>query len=143
MPNKPYAIEWLEKAYHDLGSAVILFKADHFTDTIGIDLHYALEKTLKAILAYNNQPIPKTHDLPKLYSYLYHIVPLQEEEEALLYIANKYHIEEAYPIFQKSLPSKEEIKTILIFSQDLLHKVATSLEIQKFKDIKIFDATTL
>jgi hypothetical protein len=34
MANKPHAIEWVEKAYHDLDSAKILNVAGHFTDTI-------------------------------------------------------------------------------------------------------------
>jgi len=34
MPNKTYAKEWLEKAYHDLSSATILFNSNHYTDTI-------------------------------------------------------------------------------------------------------------
>ena len=36
MPNKKIALEWLEKAWHDLESARILIDADHFTDVIGV-----------------------------------------------------------------------------------------------------------
>lgn len=31
MANKTHATEWLEKSYHDLDSAKILFEAGHFT----------------------------------------------------------------------------------------------------------------
>ena len=48
--NKQIAIEWLKKVYHDLGSAKILYEANHYTDTIGVDLHYAIEKSLKTFL---------------------------------------------------------------------------------------------
>ena len=61
--NKTLAIEWLNKAYHHIGSAKILFNAKHFTDVIGIDIHYGVEVTLKSILAYENKNIIKTHDL--------------------------------------------------------------------------------
>ena len=54
MPNEILAKEWLTKAWHDLSSARILYDADHFTDSIAIDLQQAIEKTLKSIMAYNN-----------------------------------------------------------------------------------------
>ena len=46
--NKTAAIEWITKAIHDLKSAQILFKVNHYTDSIGVDLHYAIEKLFKA-----------------------------------------------------------------------------------------------
>ncbi len=59
MANKPYAIEWLAKSYHDLEGAKLLLNADHYTDTISYVLHQSLEKTLKSILAYENKSIVK------------------------------------------------------------------------------------
>ncbi len=52
MPNKIYAKEWLEIANHHLESVKILYEGTHYTDIIGIELHQAIEKTLKAIPAY-------------------------------------------------------------------------------------------
>ena len=66
--NKPTAIEWLKKVYHDLKSAQILYESNHYTDCIGVDLHYAIEKAFKAFLAYENKKIPKTHNLLQLYN---------------------------------------------------------------------------
>ena len=54
MSNKQSAKEWLEKSYHDLNGAIILFEAKHYTDTIGYVLQQSLEKLLKSILAYDN-----------------------------------------------------------------------------------------
>ena len=45
MANKTHATEWLEKAYHDLDSARLLFEAGHFTDTRYL-LHQSIEKSL-------------------------------------------------------------------------------------------------
>ena len=61
--NKTSAKEWLNKAWHHLGSAKILYKAEHYTDVIAVDLHYCIEVSLKSFLAYTNQKIVKTHDL--------------------------------------------------------------------------------
>ena len=129
MPNRTYAKEWLEKAYHDLGSATILYEADHYTDSIGVDLHYALEKTLKALLAYENEPIPRSHDLIHLYLKVKHHITLSEDERNTLNDATDYHIEIAYPTFEKSLPPREEIKNVHDLATQLLDRVCHYLAI--------------
>lgn len=58
--NERSAREWLTKAWHDLSSAKILYEANHYTDTIAVELHYAIEKSFKSFLAYQNKQIPKT-----------------------------------------------------------------------------------
>jgi HEPN domain-containing protein len=127
--NKPSAIEWLRKSYHDLKSAQILYDANHYTDSIGVDLHYAIEKSLKAFLAYDNSKIPKTHNLPELYEIV--IRYIQVDDDDILYIANKYHIEVTYPQYDRSLPSREEIKEVLDFTERLFVEVLKTLDIKK------------
>jgi len=134
MPNKTYAKEWLVKVYHDLTSAEILFKAGHYTDSIGVDLHYAIEKALKSFLAYENKPIPKIHDLPKLYEMVKSYIDMGNKED-IFYIANKYHIEVSYPTFEKVLPSNDEIKEVIEFTQELLGRVCEVLKID-IEDLK-------
>ena len=60
--NRNSAVEWLKKVFHDLKSAQILYEANHYTDSIGVDLHYAIEKSFKTFLAYENKKILKSHD---------------------------------------------------------------------------------
>lgn len=57
MPNKKYAIEWLELSRHHLEAAEILIKANHFTDVIGQELQQSIEKTIKAVFAYEGRRI--------------------------------------------------------------------------------------
>ena len=57
--NKTALKGWLTIAYHDLQSAKILYEAEHYTDSIGNDLAQAIEKILKAIIAYKNQRFQK------------------------------------------------------------------------------------
>ncbi len=127
MVNKQSAKEWLTKSYHDLKSAYILYEANHFTDSIGVDLHYSIEKSLKTFLAYDNKKISKIHNLPELYELCSEYI--QIEDETLLYIATKYHIEASYPQYNRALPSREEIKQILDFADELFHKVCNILNI--------------
>ena len=69
MPNKSIANEWLELAKRNLDAAKILFKEKLFNDVIGIELHQSIEKSLKAIPAFQNKTVLKTHDLIVLLSH--------------------------------------------------------------------------
>ncbi|WP_303702125.1 HEPN domain-containing protein [Flexistipes sinusarabici] len=68
--NKTAAKEWLTKAWHHLSSAQLLFQLEHYTDIIAIEIHYAVEITLKSFLAYDNSKIFKTHDLIDIYKHI-------------------------------------------------------------------------
>ena len=127
--NKLSAIEWLRKSYHDLKSAQILYEANHYTDSIGVDLHYAIEKSFKAFLAYDNVKIPKTHNLPELNEIVSRYIEI--EDDSILYVANKCHIEVSYPLYSRSLPSREEIKEVMNFTENLFDEVLKVLDIKK------------
>jgi HEPN domain-containing protein len=131
--NKKSGIEWLNKAYHHLSSAKILYEARHYTDVIGIDLHYAIEVTLKSILAYENKKILKTHDLGELSIILKDKISFNDEELDLLDIVSTYHIRGSYPPKDRKLPSFEEIKIVLNFSIKLFAKVCNILNIDEDK----------
>ena len=127
--NKSAAEEWLKKAWHDLTSAEILYRENHYTDSIGVDLHYAIEKALKSILAYRNSKIPKSHDLGMIYSLVTDNLVIAENEIDLLEIASEYHIQEAYPGFSRSLPCRKEIEEVLIFAKSLFERVCNILNV--------------
>lgn len=135
MPNKSHAIEWLEKSYHDLDSAKVLFEAGHYTDTIGYILHQSIEKNFKSYLAYKNVSIAKTHNLIELYELLDSGLDLNDDEIEFLAIATTYHTKQRYPSPHKRLPRKEEIKTILDFTIVLMETVCQRLDIN-MDDIK-------
>jgi len=126
--NKTASLEWMTIAFHDLKSAQILYDANHYTDSIGNDLQQSIEKILKSILAFENRKIPKTHDLYEVYDSLEKLI-LEEDEINCLYIATEYFKEDRYPNPNYSLPSREEIKEVLDFTENLFYKVCKILEI--------------
>ena len=134
--NKTAATEWLRKVYHDLKSAEILYEAGHFTDSIGVDLHYAIEKAFKTFLAYQNKKIPKTHNLLELNELNSEFLTLQEDEIKLLHISNRYHIEASYPQYDRAMPPREEIKEVLKFTKELFDRVCEILDVDKKEVIK-------
>ena len=126
MPNKHSAKEWLIVAEHDFSSAKVLYKDGHYTDTIGMLLQQSLEKMLKSVLAYNNKPIKKSHDLLEIYS-LINLSLLEENELDILELATGFFQENRYPNAFCSLPAKSEIKKVLSLAETLLNKIAQNL----------------
>jgi HEPN domain-containing protein len=127
--NKASAKEWIIKAWHNHSSARILLDANHYTDTIAIELHYAAEKYFKSLLAYENKKIPKTHDLVELYEFIKEYVVIDDDE--ILSVITKYHVEDSYPQYSRPLPSIEEVKNVLVFVERVFDKVCDVLEIDK------------
>ncbi|WP_300168941.1 HEPN domain-containing protein [Sulfuricurvum sp.] len=123
------AKEWLTKSWHNLSTAILLYDVSHYTDIIAVELHYSIEKTLKSFLAYSNQKIPKTHDLIEIYALVDENITI--ENETILSIATKYHIEESYPTVSRSLPERYQIKEVLDFAMTLFDDVCTKLNIDK------------
>jgi len=129
--NKTTAKEWLNKAWHNLSGARIFYDVNHYTDTIAVEVHYAVEKTLKSLLAYQNKKIPKTHDLAKIHSFIMDMIEFNEEELELLDTISDYHIEESYPAFNRPLPSRDEIKKVLEFAERVFEDVCDILDIKR------------
>ncbi|MCK9374316.1 MAG: HEPN domain-containing protein [Sulfuricurvum sp.] len=127
--NAAAAKEWLTKAWHHYSSGRILYDANHYTDTIGVDLHYAIEITLKSFLAYENKKILKTHNLLEIAELVKAYMVFSDEESVLLSIITKYHIKGSYPTPHRKLPSRDEIKKVLEFADQLLDRVCTLLNI--------------
>lgn len=128
--NKTAATEWLTYAHNDLNGAILLYKASHSTDTISYILHQSIEKSLKALMASNNQPIKKTHNLVELYELVCdENFQLTQEEVFKLSIATTYYTKQRYPTPHKKLPSIEEIKKIIDVSKKIFDLISMVLDI--------------
>jgi HEPN domain-containing protein len=133
MANKPLAKKWLAKAWHDLTAARVLFEADHYTDVIGAELQQAIEKTLKAYLAYDSKKIKKTHDLLEVYEMVSAYCYIDEIEIEYLAMASNFYKMEKYPIGNIEMPDKAEVARVLEFAEDLFKKTADKLEIESLE----------
>ena len=124
MDNKENILEWLMHAYHDLEGAKILCASNHYTDTISYVVQQAIEKTLKSLLAHKNEPIKKTHNLVELYELASdEILVLEENEIAMIALATTYYIKQRYPTPYKKAVSRQEIKEVLDFAENLFERV--------------------
>ncbi|MCK5196698.1 MAG: HEPN domain-containing protein [Spirochaetales bacterium] len=134
--NKTAAKEWLQKAWHHFSSAKLLYEANHYLDIIAVELHYSIEIILKSFLAYENKKILRTHELFEIYELINTKIEFDESEIKLLSIATDYHIEDVYPSFDKQLPSNEEVKKVLDFTESLFSRVCNELNID-LDEIKV------
>lgn len=109
MPNFEYASEWFGLAEKNLKTAKLLFRENHFTDVIAIEIHQALEKLLKSILAFNGLKIPKTHSILELVDQCDTYIPLDEVDKDSLIEIDDYYQNTRYPGPKYSNPSSDEI----------------------------------
>lgn len=131
MGNRVYALEWLQFAYRSLITAQHLLSVNHFTDIIVVDAQQAVEKTLKALLAYENKKITKTHNLDEIASLLLEIITFDENEINLLEKITDYYREDRYPNPNYTLPSIEETVEIVNFAQKLFDDICYKLKVNK------------
>lgn len=114
MPNKKLANEWLELARRNLDAAIILFKAKHFNDVIGIELHQSIEKCLKAVPVFHNKSVLKTHDLIVLLSVAEEFIRFENDFRDQLEAASDYYVDARYPGGGFNfLPSDREIDKVI------------------------------
>src|SRR6056297_3098663 len=103
MPNKTYALEWLELAKKNLDTADFLYKNDHYTDIIAVELQQSLEKMMKACYAFHNQKIPRIHEVIALLDYCNNYIAIDDEYFELCEIASEYYKDNRSPSPQYSV----------------------------------------
>jgi len=90
---------WLEKSDSDLNAASWIVDGPGPFDTACFHAQQATEKALKAFLAYNEGPIPRTHDLDELQRFCLEYHDLREISELDLAqltdfaVASRYDLE--------------------------------------------------
>jgi HEPN domain-containing protein len=131
MPNRTYAIEWYELAYRNLETARVLIRERHFTDSIALEIHQALEKSFKAIFAYHGISIPRTHALPLLFSFVQEKTGLSKEITEDLIIISDYYESERYPGPRYFIPDREEVEKYYDFAEEILNTIFNYLNGKK------------
>jgi len=123
MPNKKLALEWYNFAKRNIETAILLNRENHYTDVISIDIQQAIEKALKAIYAFNNEKIPKTHALDILFNYTSEYIDWKNLDLKTLLIINDYYQSDRYPGPKYFMPLREELKSSIQFAEIILEQV--------------------
>ncbi len=130
MPNLFIAKEWLEHSGKNLETAILLYKADHYTDVIAIDIQQSIEKALKAVYAFYHTKIPRTHALPLLFNFvIQHIEFIDISIDDIIRISDYYETDR-YPGPRYFIPSKEEIGESLIIAENIYNSISKHISIR-------------
>ncbi len=127
--NKTMAIEWLKSASDDLKLIEEIIHNDYFTHMVAFHAQQAVEKSLKAMLEYNNRKIPKKHDLILLKSQVLDLLEIIEDD--ILDSLNRLYIESRYPgdlgLMPNGKPDIEDAKIFYEFAKSIYKKVESVL----------------
>ena len=123
MPNKTYALEWLQLAIKNLETANFLYQNNHYTDIIAVELQQALEKMMKSCYAFHNKKIPRIHELVALLDFCKNYIKIDENYFELCEIASEYYKDNRYPSPQYSIPERSEIESILNMASALFSRI--------------------
>ena len=90
--------KWIEKADHDLGTAIITFKhLPKYKDTIAFHCQQAVEKYLKSYMLNLDIIVKRTHDLVYLLELINKQDKIDKEWFDKVFILQDYAIEIRYP----------------------------------------------
>ena len=116
---------WLQKADSDIAAASQVVAGEGPYDTACFHAQQAIEKSLKAVLAYKGEEIPRTHNLAYLASAVDNSVDSLELDPKKLGGITAYAVELRYdPGFW---PERETAVEALEIARDVRRIVATAL----------------
>ena len=135
--SKKQAIEWLKSANDDLDSINYLIQAEHLTNIVAFHSQQAIEKSFKAILAFEDRRIPKKHDLFALHEIVKD--DIRNIDSDLLFRINELYIESRYPgdigLLPYGKPAISDAKEFYEYAINIFEKVCNILDI-KIDDFK-------
>lgn len=120
MPNKTYALEWLNLSKRNLETAILLLSHNHYTDVIAIEIHLTIEKAFKSVYAYYGISIPRTHSLLLLVKLVKAKINELEVSEDDILIVSDYYESDRYPGPKYFFPSIEEIEINLEHARQIV-----------------------
>lgn len=129
MPNKTYALEWLNLAYKNLETARLLINEKHFTDIIAIEIHQSVEKSFKSVYAYVGEPVPKTHSLMLLFSFAGKHIQLPNLAFNDIIVISDYYETDRYPGPRYSIPTYEEVEEQFKIAENIYDKISNFINI--------------
>jgi HEPN domain-containing protein len=125
MPNKTYALEWINLAYKNMETARLLIRENHFTDSIAIEVHQTIEKSFKAIYAYLGITIPRTHSLMLLFNFIREHIQIKDINSEDLIAISDYYETDRYPGPKYTTPSRNEVEEHFKIAEIIFYKIKT------------------
>ena len=131
MPDITYAKEWIEFAERDYAIALHLSKTflPLPAENICYSCQQAAEKSLKALLAYNEADIPKTHDIELLHELCRKYTNQLQFDIKITRTLTRFATKSRYPDSMLDF-TKEDTELGLKYSRQILDKVKSILALE-------------
>lgn len=134
MCNHDMAKEWLKASIMDLNLIKEIINNKNLTTMTAFHSQQSIEKTLKAILEYHNQCVPKIHQIKKLFKLTEQYINIDVKIEIVLKIDTLY-IESRYPgdmgLLPYGKPTIEDSEEFYNYAVMIFNKVCKVLDINK------------
>ena len=125
-------IEWLKAANDDLILLSDIQHNEHITHLIAFHSQQAVEKSLKSLLEYKGQQVPKVHKIQSLIDIA--SLPFSVDED-LIQLLDSLYIESRYPgdmgLLPYGKPTLKDAKEFCAFAQTVFDKVCKALDVDK------------
>ena len=126
--HKRQALHWLEAAKDDLDTITYLIDDEHLTNIVAFHAHQAVEKSLKALIEYNETSVHKTHNLERLYNNINEQIRIDYD---MLELLNELYIESRYPgdmgLLPNGKPTLEEAKNFYMFARFVYEEIGKKI----------------
>ena len=135
--NRKLALEWLKSSYSDILVLEKIVNDDFITHMTSFHSQQSVEKSLKALLEYHSQPVPKKHDLLMLKDKVDKYIQIDEED--LLEDLNTLYIDSRYPgnmgLLPSGKPTHEEAEEFYKFAKQIFNNICELVNVT-ITDIK-------
>ena len=113
--NEPRLRDWIEKADHDLGTAIVINQyIPEYSDTLAFHCQQATEKYIKCMLEMHTISFRRSHDLRYLLDFLDEAIPIDKELYESTMKLNAFGVEIRYPDIKIELTTKDREEAIQI-----------------------------
>lgn len=129
--------EWLKAAFIDLSSIEYLIEIEHLTSVVAFHSQQSIEKSLKALMVFKDQKIPRIHSLNKLFKLCENSIEISNQD--LVNLLDSLYIESRYPgdmgLLPHGNPTIEDAQQFYNFANIIFNQTCKILKIER-KDIE-------
>ncbi len=131
------AVEWIKAAYADMIVLEKIVDDSFITQMTSFHSQQSVEKSLKALLEYNSQKVPKKHDVLMLKDLVKDYIDIEDED--ILEDLNTLYIDSRYPgdmgLLPNGKPTLQDAQIFYDFANNIFKEVCILLNIT-IEDLK-------
>lgn len=126
MHNTKMAQAWMDAALIDLDVIKEIISNENLTTMTAFHSQQSIEKCLKALLEFNNQKVPKVHNIKKLLTMTQEYIDLKIDIDLVIKIDTLY-IESRYPgdmgLLPYGKPTSQDAEEFYNVAKDVFEKI--------------------